>query len=818
MAPKKTIKKKPKNKKQDKELEDEPEMIMDFEDDPVPELKQEQDLTPIPQTDYTTFMFGNKTVKLNDEQYNVVMADKTKSILVVACAGSGKTTVICCKIKYLIDHGVPPERIIFVSFNVDAAQSIKNRLTELYGVIPHVHCSTIDSLACHFYYKYFKKTGYVGVNEYATYLLEFLRSDKGHMITDNYDYFFLDEMQDVNPVKFDIFKHFYDAGKVVTGIGDDAQNIYSYIDSSSKFILKFHEYIPNHISYKLVNNYRSTPEIVELANCSIRKNTDQIPKDMISNIPSINEKPTLQHYNDDFIQASNIINKILGYVQQGVPYEEIAIISRNNKPLKIFEEQLEKSRTNIPYVALITDNNIETKPKISKGHITLTTIHKSKGLEWNVVFLVSCDDYIFPMELDNVSIQEERRLFYVAVTRAKRYLNISFTGYTVTRFMVELNPNLYRFIGPRQDRFFKINNNRTTKIELSVCKIIEMINEKDIKDLRSKNIIPDMLPVIEKVHDPSVFHNSIDKYFLHQDYGSFIDRYITRQIGRIQPESGGLVDTCVQEILSCLEIDSNLYKIYTKYQVNYQLQLRLITPDTLKDDYFDIISSGMLEINPKDNKQVFTIMCLIIDRAFQINTSPANILVFPTNFIPESFFSILAASYKKFTSGKQKNLSILKDIYNVSISSNIRDGRRRLVYKDVSDVFLQDTQIFENINSYINSIKQNKLICKKKLYDTDREILGELDLLDSTNNTLIDFKCSTTSECKLEWIMQLLAYTSLLNLENIKIDTIKIYNPLIGNTVSFDVSNWNKQKELLDFMEKVRDRQMNRNKNVLTVK
>lgn len=88
------------------------------------------------QTDYTQFTFGDKLVKLNDEQYRIVTSDIKKNIRIIAAAGTGKTSTIICRLKYLIDNGVDPERIMITSFNCDAAESIKNKLIELFGFLP----------------------------------------------------------------------------------------------------------------------------------------------------------------------------------------------------------------------------------------------------------------------------------------------------------------------------------------------------------------------------------------------------------------------------------------------------------------------------------------------------------------------------------------------------------------------------------------------------------------------------------------------------------------------------------------------------------
>ena len=83
-------------------------------------------------------------------------------------------------------------------------------------------------------------------------------------------------------------------------------------------------------------------------------------------------------------------------------------------------------------------------------------------------------------------------------------------------------------------------------------------------------------------------------------------------------------------------------------------------------------------------------------------------------------------------------------------------------------------------------------------------------MIDYTNKKIIDYKCSASSNCKLDWIIQLLTYVSLLYLEkpDILIETIEIYNPILGTKTSFDIKDWNKHKELLSFLSKTRNNKL----------
>ena len=83
-----------------------------------------------------------------------------------------------------------------------------------------------------------------------------------------------------------------------------------------------------------------------------------------------------------------------------------------------------------------------------------------------------------------------------------------------------------------------------------------------------------------------------------------------------------------------------------------------------------------------------------------------------------------------------------------------------------------------------------------------------------TTHTLIDFKTSV-NECKLEWIIQMLTYVALLKkINKYQTNYIQIYNPLLGKLTTFDISDWDKTDELLEFLSEIRNSRMARTKKL----
>lgn len=785
---------------------------------------------------YEIMKFGDKEINLNAQQREIVTSHIDNNIRIIACAGSGKTTTIICRLKYLLDNGVNPEKILITTFNVDACQSIKIKIIELLGYMPKITIGTIDSISKKFYYQYQlgNTNKFLGVSEYASILLDTLTNKtnpKSKLILDKYDYLFFDEFQDINNIQFDILQEFYKNNCKITVIGDDAQNIYSFRGSNINYILNLEKYIPTLVSYYLVYNYRSSSEIINLANSSIKNNKNQLPKDMISFKGEAGILPIIKYYHDIHYQNKELIKHMVDlHYNKGLELDEICILSRNNYGLKIMEEDIEKynqTATTYPlkYVSLISNNNQDVKPCLLEGHITLTSIHKSKGLEWKVVFIVGCEDKYFPSELDDISIEEERRLFYVAVTRPKNILYICFNSNNISRFIKEIDSQYYNFINFR-NKFFEYQNSRNKKYVDSVTEMIEMLNEEDLKQLRNNKILDNIQVETIQLHESHQYHSEIDKYFLHMDYGQFIDRYISRLIGEKNIDSKGLIDKIANIVILAISLEQKYYKVYKKYENNFKCNIEYIKKSTSKCNYKHILEKGvdikdyLEEIDYKDVNDVIYIVDKILECHIKDNIKINDIIVLPQNYLPENFKEEMLLSLKKFNNIENETDTIVSDIYKISLCSNIYEHRRRLLYKDVFDYFVRDKVIFKNIkDDYISRIIDNKLLCKYQIKSENYGIVGEIDLIDVTNKTIIDYKCSNSNTMKLEWYLQLLTYLSLIkvNKKKIQFEYLEIYNPLKGVIYRIDIKDWDKEVDLLEYLYQVREKKINRNKKVNTL-
>lgn len=179
--------------------------------------------------------------------------------------------------------------------------------------------------------------------------------------------------------------------------------------------------------------------------------------------------------------------------------------------------------------------------------------------------------------------------------------------------------------------------------------------------------------------------------------------------------------------------------------------------------------------------------------------------------MPYEYHNKLTKSYQEF----KKNIDcqlIKKDIYNVSLCQNVYDGRRRLLYKDCFNEFDIDQKLYNDINNWTIQFRNHNILIKKCLMDEKLSICGEMDMVDLTNGCekIIDFKCSLNSDCKLEWILQLMMYSSLYKHKyKTIINNLAIYNPLKGIFTNIDIGDWNHHEELLIYMDCIRTKRMN---------
>ena len=248
----------------------------------------------------------------------------------------------------------------------------------------------------------------------------------------NYKYIIIDEFQDSSFIRLNLIKAIiHNENAKIIVVGDDWQSIYQFSGCDLNLFLNFSTHFSNVEILKLKNTYRNSQELIQIASDFVQKNQNQIKKKLISqkhNVMPIIFVP----YIDKKAKLKSTLNNILKET------DDILILSRNNQDIYNYIDKDMKLENNILHY-----NNHKLK---------CMTIHKSKGLEAKYTIILNCNDDIlgFPNKIKNNHITEklfshetmpfaeERRLFYVALTRCKESTYILYNKKNPSKFVKEL--------------------------------------------------------------------------------------------------------------------------------------------------------------------------------------------------------------------------------------------------------------------------------------------------------------------------------------------------------------------------------------------
>jgi len=162
-----------------------------------------------------------------------------------------------------------------------------------------------------------------------------------------FQFILVDEYQDTNKIQADLIDTLARDHRNVMVVGDDAQSIYSWRGANFKNILEFPKRYPDAQVFKIEMNYRSVPEVLEVANAAIASNVEQFRKNLAPTRDSNAVKPAVVALNDGSEQAQFVAQRILELRDEDVHLNDIAVLYRAH--YHAIELQLELSRRGIPY-------------------------------------------------------------------------------------------------------------------------------------------------------------------------------------------------------------------------------------------------------------------------------------------------------------------------------------------------------------------------------------------------------------------------------------------------------------------------------------
>lgn len=233
----------------------------------------------------------------------------------------------------------------------------------------------------------------------------------------HYKEIIIDEFQDTSKLRLKFIKSVVNNSDAsLTVVGDDFQSIYKFSGCDLNIFLNFQEFFPGAETFKIENTYRNSQELIKIAGDFVMKNTSQIHKDLKSQ-KHLEQPIKIIKY----INKYNAILKTIKKINKG----EILILGRNNFDIYRF---IPKEKITWKEQGYFTLENYSFS-------LRYLTIHKSKGLESDNVILINLEntELGLPCQRKNSQIsyliqakesflyEEERRLFYVALTRTKNY-------------------------------------------------------------------------------------------------------------------------------------------------------------------------------------------------------------------------------------------------------------------------------------------------------------------------------------------------------------------------------------------------------------
>lgn len=332
---------------------------------------------------------------------------------------------------------------------------------------------------------------------------------------DRYRCFVVDEYQDVTPLQQRVLSAWLGDRDDLTVVGDANQTIYSFTGASPRFLLDFSRRFPDATVVRLERDYRSTPQVVSLANQVIAAARGRVAGSKLQLVGQreAGPAPSFQEHPDEAAEAKAVATSIGRLIESGVAPSEIAILYRVNAQSEAYEEAL--TEAGIAYqvrggegffnrqeikqallalqratergadgalpevvrqvleplgltaeepvgtrarerwegltaLAQLVDDEVAQRPELQLAGllnelrmradarhppvvqgVTLASLHAAKGLEWDAVFLVGLADGTLPISHalahgpESEAVEEERRLLYVGVTRARVHLALS---------------------------------------------------------------------------------------------------------------------------------------------------------------------------------------------------------------------------------------------------------------------------------------------------------------------------------------------------------------------------------------------------------
>lgn len=739
--------------------------------------------------------------KLNQEQ--LVIATNTEflnskySMCIIACAGSGKTTTIISKIIHMIkDLDCKPEHFFITTFTRNAAAELKERLGEWLteSQIEQMTIGTFHSIAYKYVSKLSKEKSLVeDVIEKFLYDYYELLGATGYKNKHAHKYIFIDEYQDINEIQEQIIARLYNdsQAQLLVTVGDDQQNIYTFRKTNIKYILEFTlNYINSHYYY-LNKNYRSQKNIIGLANIILSYNENKLPKELIGMNDNKLNKIDVLGFQNQHRELEFFVDMIYKNLKNPkLKLHDIVIISRNNSTLQKIEAELAEKKIPTYYLETIQDNKA-TRENIQriKDRVILSTIHGTKGLEFQYVFILDLKQGVFPSSMCE-DIEEERRLFYVGVTRAKKKLCLCYTENKPSQFLSEITA---------QEDFMDILQLNIPIPEVPEANLLKLPEINSITNIIGKMSHLDFEYICSNIFNYKTidFNTSYLHLKIPINFAEYFEerKLVVSNIANLFGDFMELfVSRCILQAKG-LKIESHDYQMLCLSESKYSVE-KLHEP--IVKNFFD--AKFKTNFTSKTSEQ--------IDKIKSYFDQGAEIRGKLIGYLKQHFIS----AYEKFVSHTSSS-SCAFEIFVLSLIKGISRGRISLQHlinfstePNINKINSEDINFYSEwlytvqigCTMFVKDADPSNIFSQYTIRDDTTQIKGILDLL--VGDHIIEIKTYSDSRPRVEMLIQLLAYVGLARRKGLVISKASIYNPLYGNLYTWDVSEWDAHDQLIEFM------------------
>ena len=755
-------------------------------------------------------VFPKREITLNTQQTEIVLYEPCTNIRVLASAGSGKTTTITARIAHLITtHKIREDAIFLTTFSRNASDTMKERIESLVGPT-NVYAGTFHALANRILKEKDpeKLKDLYHVDELPHKFLEFITSEKGRKWVGRLHFLIIDEFQDINEIQYEIIKRLHHPGSYITIVGDDSQNIYTWRGSCVDYILDFHRKFRNVKDFQLSINYRSTEAIVAVAN-SIMRHIPTLPhKERMTAVVKGGDKPEVRYFHRTSDERSYIINKISEIKSQD-PNATIAILSKFNSVLYGYEEELIKE--SIPVDLL---RGVHTH----ENAIVLCTLHSAKGLEWDHVFFVRLNDEVFPQKKDEDSILQERRLFYVGVTRAKKTLTLTYSKgeHSLSRFVREIHRPLLTWYSATQ---YRLSTSEFEGKSRNVRGIIDLLQGEDFRLLKEH---PTALPSwLKKSHDEILqprqlfpigeswrLPSWVNEKDLKSEWDQFMKSYILRVLGVLRPESGGANDPVASDVVWTIKIGADDSAFFLENQTFIEKLVRYLFPlagapkhTPPQITYQDILDA--LDYLFPDRVWTHPSIIHMIQIIQKIRTTLYNLryVDFRIDLLrfacityspPQEQRCELIRAWYKVNQHSIKSSSLCAEIFLMGGTHIVKSGRNALFYKKPTN------HDWNSISDFLYRLEKDILktwtqttvdILARVQYE-DEQVTATADLLLDSTLVMIQSGSSAIEMRRLETLVEIFFTVHLIRKMGHKVETVALFQPLSGLWIEMDLHKW----------------------------